>query len=362
MARNVDFAPHGRLEPWRACSRRAPVSRPASDRHVHNASVEPPIRIRPPVTSHTLNRTHPARVRHYRTTCYQHPRIWIPRVMAQSVRFSRQRCLGTLSPGAWMVRTADSPYVLSNYTWHRIGLNWQRDHPLSDGSYGLCDIKARRAGHPRVLYDWVPRHCRSIELTAEHFCASRAFVGQQVLFVGDSTTGQLFMSFVMLINGTFGRNAVNLRNLNELTASACNDSVRLNYVRNNLCLWSARHRVSTSDSCGALSDGKFQVRASEDAGPSTRPAIAAVPGQQRARPTIAAAPPCRCARSRCRAAPCLPDGEDASVQPALWICTLHGEPESHPHRNAAKGQACRRRGCHSARSWVLRTHSTDHAA
>ena len=56
---------------------------------------------------------------------------------------------------------------------------------------------------------------------------------RSILFVGDSTMVQMFGAFVMLLGGEFGRQHLG----KDVTASACNDTVRLNYVRNDLALW-----------------------------------------------------------------------------------------------------------------------------
>ena len=59
--------------------------------------------------------------------------------------------------------------------------------------------------------------------------------GQAMLFVGDSTVRDVFQSFVMLLKGKFGRQHFG----KDVTATACDDSVRLNYVRNDLLLYSS---------------------------------------------------------------------------------------------------------------------------
>ena len=90
----------------------------------------------------------------------------------------------------------------------------------------------------RTLFDWQPSRCRLLPFEAEEVCKSRV-LGRQVLFVGDSTTAQFFTSFVMLLGGRFGRNRVRGSTMIMLTASACDDEVRLSFVRSDLLLWTS---------------------------------------------------------------------------------------------------------------------------
>ena len=66
--------------------------------------------------------------------------------------------------------------------------------------------------------------------------------GRQLLFAGDSTIWQLFLSFVLLHGGRLGRNAGHISTASELTASLCGDGVRAAvFVRTDLLLWTTHH-------------------------------------------------------------------------------------------------------------------------
>ena len=58
-----------------------------------------------------------------------------------------------------------------------------------------------------------------------------------MLFVGDSTVFQLFLSFVLLLHARLGKSAKRASTVSEMTASACDDTVRLAFSRSDLLLW-----------------------------------------------------------------------------------------------------------------------------
>ena len=65
--------------------------------------------------------------------------------------------------------------------------------------------------------------------------------GKQLLFAGDSTMWQLFLSFVLMHGGQLGRNMVMTSAATDLSASVCDDQVRAVFVRSDLLLWSNHH-------------------------------------------------------------------------------------------------------------------------
>lgn len=83
----------------------------------------------------------------------------------------------------------------------------------------------------RALYDWVPQFCTLASY--DHAATCRLLHGRSILLVGDSTMEQLFAAFVLLLRGRAGRPWM----MKDVTASACGDTVRLNFVRNDLSLW-----------------------------------------------------------------------------------------------------------------------------
>lgn len=82
-------------------------------------------------------------------------------------------------------------------------------------------------------HEWMPRHCTLQPFARDAVCT--LLRGRGMLFVGDSTVRDVFQSFVMLLGGRFGRQHFG----KDVTASACDDELRLNYVRNDLVLYSS---------------------------------------------------------------------------------------------------------------------------
>jgi hypothetical protein len=136
--------------------------------------------------------------------------------------------------GSWTPHNATlPPYKLSKTEWRAMGLTGLK--PGHD--YGRCDRPARK----RTLHDWTPSHCQLRALSHETFCSSHEFRGAHnlILFVGDSTVAQTFLSFALLVNASFGRNdGMSVNTLFRITASSCGGRVRLSFVRNDLLLWS----------------------------------------------------------------------------------------------------------------------------
>lgn len=114
--------------------------------------------------------------------------------------------------------------------------------------YDQCDaVSEKRYGRSRPLFDWMPRDC-SMWSGADSACA--LLKGKTLMITGDSVAGQQFLSLTALLGGTFGHNS-RAQSLTDASATACDDTVRLIYVRNDLVLWSPSnsdfHRVSSFD-------------------------------------------------------------------------------------------------------------------
>lgn len=168
--------------------------------------------------------------------------------------------LGALDVGRWVPKTPGEPwpYRADRNLWHTIGVNYIRDDPYHAHAYGRCD-----AQNERVLYDWRPRTCtlRPMQGAAEDIC-TRRLLGRQALFVGDSTAAQLFLSFVLSINGQFGRNGVNTATFNSLTAQACGGELRLSFERADALLWDAGATPKLGCGCnGMMLHHAFHARA-----------------------------------------------------------------------------------------------------
>ena len=166
------------------------------------------------------------------------------------------------------------PYRLPVSLWGELGVNI---NGRSAQHYGRCDDVAP----DRTLYDWRPQHC---ELRAfEPPAACEALRGRQLVFVGDSTLLQLFLSFVLLLRGALGRNVRKTSTVQDVTASACNDTVRLAFARSDLLLWTHSSRdVAAARRCDPfVSLGTFVARA--EGSHRASPALCPVRHESRAR-------------------------------------------------------------------------------
>lgn len=140
--------------------------------------------------------------------------------------------------GRWVQRDAPAPYRLNYSLWATMGLSGP---PASSSQhYGLCDDRMAKLGQgPRHLYEWEATGCDLPRFDAARAC--KVLAGRQVVIAGDSTAGQLFLSLVLLLGGSFGRNSRHTSVISDITASACGDTTRINFVRNDLLLFST-HR------------------------------------------------------------------------------------------------------------------------
>ena len=158
--------------------------------------------------------------------------------------------------GRWLPTSREAPYRLEHSLWNQMNVRSMPGN--SNHHWGLCtDVELGPSGPASVYgstklagratnivrrrYEWVPSSCSLARFDRRRAC--RALHGQQVLVAGDSVTAQFFLSLMLQLGGpsALGRNrrggsAV----LKDLTASACEDAVRLNFVRNDLLTWTSQ--------------------------------------------------------------------------------------------------------------------------
>ena len=147
--------------------------------------------------------------------------------------------------GSWKPTSEAPTYRLHHALWKQMSVRGMP--PNTNHHWGVCDdIASSRSGPAsrmgsRRRYTWVPRNCALRRFDRASAC--RMLRGQQVLVAGDSATAQFFLSLVLQLGGAEalghnkrGGSAV----LKDLTASACGDTVRLNFVRNDLLLWTSQ--------------------------------------------------------------------------------------------------------------------------
>ena len=135
--------------------------------------------------------------------------------------------------GAWVPQSRVPPYRLNASIYKPAGLKLSA---VSPQHYGRCDDVATSV---RQLYEWQPSRCSLQPFTVEASC--NTLRGKQLLFAGDSTMWQLFLSFVLMHGGRLGRNLVMTSAATDLSASVCDDQVRAVFVRSDLLLWSNHH-------------------------------------------------------------------------------------------------------------------------
>ncbi|EOD08791.1 hypothetical protein EMIHUDRAFT_241085 [Emiliania huxleyi CCMP1516] len=153
--------------------------------------------------------------------------------------------------GAW-VQTEKPPLyrLTSSLLAVRAGVSISN---RSTHHYGNCaDQHERRHGGRSSIpeREWRPTGCRLEQFERERACATLRSVGRSLLIVGDSTTGQLFLSISMMLGATLGRNRDKKSVLNDVTASACNDTVRISFVRRDLLLFAMhQHEIGQVRRC-----------------------------------------------------------------------------------------------------------------
>ena len=158
--------------------------------------------------------------------------------------------------GRWLPTLREAPYRLKHSLWKKMNVPGMRSD--SNHHWGLCTDVAlspsgpgsasgqknlqRRATHvARQQYEWVPSKCSLARFDRQKAC--RTLHGKQVLVAGDSATAQFFLSLALQLGGpgALGHNRRGGSSVfKDLTASACEDTVRLNFVRNDLLTWTSQ--------------------------------------------------------------------------------------------------------------------------
>ena len=154
------------------------------------------------------------------------------------------------SVGRWVPVQSEAPYRLNYSLWGTMGLSGPP--AASSQHYGLCDDRTEKLSpSPRQLYEWEAENCELPKFDRARMC--QLLRGKQVVVAGDSTAGQLFLSLVLLLGGSFGRNSRHTSAISDITASACGDTCRLNFIRNDLLLWSThRSEFNRARECDKL--------------------------------------------------------------------------------------------------------------
>ena len=153
--------------------------------------------------------------------------------------------------GRWTASAAGAPYRLtSRQLFDQAGIKISN---VSKHYYGRCaDREEAGVRRRRALLEWTPSDCSLLPFDSSEACATFRAVGPSILLVGDSTTGQLFTSLVALLGGTYGRNALHKSVMSDITASMCDDTVRMAFVRSDLLIWSRHaHEFNLLRKCGA---------------------------------------------------------------------------------------------------------------
>ena len=181
--------------------------------------------------------------------------------MSQEEALSTCFAPGGVNPGytigSW-VPFSQRRYKISADLWGEIGTAIKGNTPQH---YGRCD----KAMPNRTLYEWKPHGCTLERFDEPALCETMR--GRSLLMVGDSTVFQLWLSFALLLGSHLGKNIKRASTVSEITASACGDSTRLAFVRNDLLLYSTSGGDFTSAKrCdGFMSIQNFVVRAARDA-------------------------------------------------------------------------------------------------
>ncbi|KAL3917662.1 MAG: hypothetical protein SGPRY_006320 [Prymnesium sp.] len=145
---------------------------------------------------------------------------------------SLSRC-GAHLDGAWVRRSQPLYSARFDHILRSLGVRGEHSN------YGRCDDpRVLRAvmgnGSQRPTFRWEASRCGLREYTVHDACT--LLRGKSVMVVGDSTAAQLWFSLGIQLGAVFGRNSRVVSDVDEAVASACNDTVRLVFSRNDLLI------------------------------------------------------------------------------------------------------------------------------
>ena len=125
------------------------------------------------------------------------------------------QCLGHIAPPyqsrtkvAECICLCPSRYRLERGNGNPFVRGWDYASSSSLGFWGQCDIGAPANTVRRsVQYRWEPSGSKRMlaDFSPEKFCSLTARRGLDIMLVGDSLTGELFISLLALLDGTFTR-------------------------------------------------------------------------------------------------------------------------------------------------------------
>lgn len=99
--------------------------------------------------------------------------------------------------GSWRLRSGPPRYQIPPKFWEELGTAIRSSAPQN---YARCDAVTRN----RSLYEWTPNGCTLAAFDRLQAC--EMLRGRGLLMVGDSTVFQLWLSFVLLLGASVGKN------------------------------------------------------------------------------------------------------------------------------------------------------------
>lgn len=138
----------------------------------------------------------------------------------------------------------EGSYILRDRLRHRIELSSRNAADVCYNAHNLRQNQKRfglplkpaisMPGTGRGPYEWVPDHCDLVRFNKATGCS--LLKERSVLFVGDSVTFQLFLSFALLLNASFPARAYGHRSEFVVAATACDGLLHLNWHRNDMLM------------------------------------------------------------------------------------------------------------------------------
>ena len=146
-----------------------------------------------------------------------------------------------LIPGRWELLEA-APYKIPSWSEAGVfdfGTGTQRHQPVATRVAQIAGLWSCKPSPPAQTYAWRPERCELRDFDASSVCGSGAF-GSSALFVGDSTMMQLFLAVVLGLGGRLNEIDEPMESSHQrTTASVCDGTVRLSFVRSELLLWTS---------------------------------------------------------------------------------------------------------------------------